>query len=252
MPIDGATTRFVGIDFSDLPWSEAVARVAAASCAPVFATVVTPNVDHVVRLEQLGTSLIGNQYRAASEDADFCFCDSRVLQRLARLRGTRLSLVPGSDLTTELFAHHISSICRIAIIGGDADMLENLKARHPDLQVVQHIPPMGMVDDHVAMDEAAHFIAKSNANYTFIAVGSPQGEILAARARALGASRGVALSVGASIEFITGRQTRAPWLLQKLGLEWAYRLATNPKRLWRRYLVDGPRIFAIVMRSPAR
>lgn len=252
MPIEGATTRFVGVNFSRLGWDDAVAQVMRAADAMRFTTVVTPNVDHIVRMDQLGESELGQRTRAAVADADLCFCDSRVLARLARMRATTLAVVPGSDMTAAIFANGLKSGERIAIIGGDSDTIGDLKKTYPSVQVAQHIPPMAMVTNDTAMDAAARFIVEADCRFTFVAVGSPQGEILLHRARQLGAKRGVALSIGASIDFLTGRQTRAPRLVQKLGFEWAFRLLTEPKRLWRRYLVDGPRIFAIVWRGGDR
>jgi exopolysaccharide biosynthesis WecB/TagA/CpsF family protein len=56
------------------------------------------------------------------------------------------------------------------------------------------------------------------------------------------------MCVGAALEFLVGRQSRAPRAMRFLGLEWAHRLAMNPGRLWRRYLVEGPRIFLLTYR----
>jgi N-acetylglucosaminyldiphosphoundecaprenol N-acetyl-beta-D-mannosaminyltransferase len=251
MPIEGATTRFVGVDFSRLGWDDAVAQVMRSADAAHFTTVVTPNVDHIVRMDRLGGSKLGQRTRAAVADADLCFCDSRVLARLAQMRATTLAVV-ASDLTAAIFANGLNSGERIAIIGGDSNTVADLKRTYPVVQVTQHIPPMAMVTNDTAMDAAARFIVEAECRFIFVAVGSPQGEILLHRARQLGAKRGVALSIGASIDFLTGRQTRAPRLVQKLGFEWAFRLLTEPKRLWRRYLVDGPRIFAIVLRGGDR
>jgi N-acetylglucosaminyldiphosphoundecaprenol N-acetyl-beta-D-mannosaminyltransferase len=248
MPIEGATTRFVGVDFSTLGWTEVVAKIVGAAHAPGFTSVVTPNVDHIVRMDRLGDAPLGQRYRQALSDSDYCLCDSRILSRLARLRGVALPVVPGSDLTASIFNDQLTSGDRIAVVGGDDRTIAAISKSYPGIDVVQHIPPMGMVNDARAIDEAAAFIRDADCPYVFVAVGSPQGEILCHRARQLGANHGVALSIGASIDFLTGRQKRAPRVLQKLGLEWAHRLLSNPKRLWRRYLVDGPRIFAIVMR----
>ena len=252
MPIDDATTRFVGVDFTNADWTDAVARIVAAADLATFTTVITPNVDHIVRLDQLGDTPLGRRYHAAIADADYCFCDSRVLAKLAQLRRIKLHVVPGSDLTAAIFADHLSAGENVAIVGGDADTIADLAAAYPQIKVSQHIPPMGMVHNPTAMDAAARFICGSQARFIFIAVGNPQGELLAHRARELGAKRGVALSIGASIDFLTGRRLRAPAVVRKIGFEWAFRLATEPKRLWRRYLVDGPRIFAIVMRKGDR
>lgn len=252
MPIEAATTRFVGVDFSQLGWNDALATVESVADAPRFTSVVTPNVDHIVRMDRLGDSALGKRTRAAVADADYRFCDSRVLARLAQIRGTTLAVVPGSNLTATIFAKILAPDERIAIVGGDGETVSDLKRVYPSLKITQHLPPMAMVNNAEAMDAAAHFIIDADCRFIFVAVGSPQGEILLHRARQLGAKRGVALSIGASIDFLTGRQTRAPRLVQTLGFEWAFRLLSEPKRLWRRYLVDGPRIFAIVMRGGDR
>jgi N-acetylglucosaminyldiphosphoundecaprenol N-acetyl-beta-D-mannosaminyltransferase len=248
MPIERATTRFAGVDFHPLHWSQAVAAITGAAARDEALSIVTPNVDHIVRMDRLGSDPLGQRYRAAIRDADLCLCDSRIVSRLARLRGVDLPVVPGSDMTATLFGEHIHVGDRIAIVGGDAETIALLQSTHPGVDFIQHIPPMGMLKNDAAMDAAARFITATPAKYTFVAVGSPQGEILLQRARALGANTGVLLSIGASIDFVTGRLQRAPRWMQKLGIEWAHRLFSEPKRLWRRYLVDGPRIFAIVMR----
>ena len=78
-----------------------------------------------------------------------------------------------------------------------------------------------------------------------LAVGAPQQELLAHEMRASGRVRGTGLCIGAGIDFLVGAQSRAPRLVQRAHLEWAWRLAREPRRLWRRYLVDGPAIFPI-------
>jgi N-acetylglucosaminyldiphosphoundecaprenol N-acetyl-beta-D-mannosaminyltransferase len=248
MPIEAATTRFAGVDFHPLHWSQAVAAITGAAARGEPLSIVTPNVDHIVRMDRLGDAPLGQRYRAAIRDADLCLCDSRIVSRLARLRGVDLPVVPGSDLTANLFREHIHAGDRIAIVGGDEETIALLKTSHAGVEFIHHIPPMGMLNNDAAMDAAARFISETSAKFSFVAVGSPQGEILVQRARTLGTNTGVILSIGASIDFVTGRLQRAPRWMQKLGIEWAHRLFSEPKRLWRRYLVDGPRIFAIVMR----
>jgi exopolysaccharide biosynthesis WecB/TagA/CpsF family protein len=78
-------------------------------------------------------------------------------------------------------------------------------------------------------------------------VGCPAQELIAGEIGRLGRTRGIALCVGASIDFVIGRRPRAPKWLQRCGLEWAYRLVSEPRRLWRRYLVESPRIFGIFL-----
>jgi exopolysaccharide biosynthesis WecB/TagA/CpsF family protein len=104
---------------------------------------------------------------------------------------------------------------------------------------------MGLRHDRVARQAAADFIAHSKCRFTFLAVGSPQQELIAAQVTG---ATGFGLCIGAALEFLTGDQVRAPRAFQKTGMEWAYRLASNPRRLWRRYLIEGPKIFRLASR----
>ena len=106
---------------------------------------------------------------------------------------------------------------------------------------------MGLRTNAAARSEAAAFLASAKARFGFVTVGSPQQEMIACEAAEGPGAGGIALCIGAGLEFLTGDQKRAPRQLQMAGLEWAHRLATNPRRLWRRYLVEGPRIFAIYL-----
>ena len=96
------------------------------------------------------------------------------------------------------------------------------------------------------MKAAEDFVCAQDTGIILFATGAPQSEILAHRCLERSEASGVGLCIGASIDFLLGDQNRAPKWMQRLGLEWAHRLASNPARLWRRYLVEGPRIFLIV------
>ena len=80
-----------------------------------------------------------------------------------------------------------------------------------------------------------------------LAIGSPQQELFAQALLRRGRCWGVALCIGAGLEFLVGARRRAPVPVQRLGLEWAYRLLSEPRRMWRRYLVDGPRILPLFL-----
>ena len=94
---------------------------------------------------------------------------------------------------------------------------------------------MGLRGNAEARSDAAAFLASAKARFGFITVGSPQQEMIANEAREMPGAGGVVLCVGAGLEFLTGDQQRAPRPLQRLGLEWAYRLYQEPARLARRY-----------------
>ena len=237
---------FLDVAFDVLLPAELASQIEAISSDSPFQYLVTPNVDHLVRLHRRGADVRG--LAEAYRRADLCICDSKVLARLAKWRGVALPVVPGSDLTASLFESAIKDGDRIAIVGGDAAMLNDLRARYPKVRFAQHCPPMGLMRDPAARRAAAEFIAAEQARFTFICVGSPQQELIAAEASRIEGGRGMAFCVGAALEFVTGRTKRAPRLARRLGLEWAHRLVTDPRRLWRRYLVEGPAIFLLAFR----
>ena len=232
---------FLDLSFDRLTFKQVKSRLRATTAAAPFSYIVTPNVDHMVRLHR------EPELRPLYEAADLCLCDSRVLRLLARLSGIELPLVAGSDLSADLFEKVIKPGDRIAVIGATPEFLERLRGRYPSVEFLHHVPPMGLRKNAKARHKAAQFLASAEARFAFITVGSPQQEMIASETRQLPGAGGVALCVGAGLEFLTGDQKRAPHGFQRLGLEWAHRLATNPRRLWRRYLVEGPRIFPIYL-----
>lgn len=246
MPTPTDRVAFIDVAYDPLTFADVAERLATVSQETPYGYLVTPNVDHVVRLENSTESL--PQLRSIYAAADLCVCDSRILSALGRMQGLHLPVVPGSDLTKYLLDEVVRPGERIAVVGGDDVLLSKLRARYPGVDFVQHVPPMGLLRDPGARREAASFIARQQARFTFIAVGSPQQELIAAEVRDQPDARGMALCIGAALEFVTGQKARAPLLLQRLGLEWAHRLASAPRQMWRRYLVEGPRIFAMAAR----
>jgi exopolysaccharide biosynthesis WecB/TagA/CpsF family protein len=156
---------------------------------------------------------------------------------------------PGSDVTERLFSEVIAGDDIVVLIGGSAAQACQLAQRYR-LQRLRHFnPPMGFVRDPEAIEACLRFIeAQSPFRFCFLAVGCPQQELLAQQLKTRGHARGLALCIGASINFLTGIERRAPRWMQSAGLEWLYRVARDPGRLARRYLVRGPRIFALLQR----
>ena len=237
MPTDRA--EFLDLHFDRLTFSQVKGRLRTATAETPFSYIVTPNVDHMVRLNR------EPELRPLYDAARLCLCDSRILRLLARLTGINLPLVAGSDLSASLFEGVIEPGDRVAIVGATPEFLNRLRARYPALEFLHHAPPMGLRSDARARHEAAEFLASAKARFGFITVGSPQQEMIANEAGRLPGASGTALCVGAGLEFLTGDQRRAPRVLQRIGLEWSHRLVTNPSRMWRRYLIQGPRIFPI-------
>lgn len=239
-----ARIGYLGLDFDPLTLDAVVAALDARPPDARFAYLVTPNVDHIVRLHALPDAdrdRVWDAYR----QADWCTCDSRIVAALARRDGVDLPLAPGSDLTRILLGETVRAGDRIAIVGGSMTTIRAIRAKLPGVEIVHHDPPMGMRNDPAAMAAAAAFVATERARFSFLAVGSPQQELLAHAIAARGDAVGVGLCIGAAVEFVAGERRRAPVRIQRLGLEWAFRLLSEPTKLWRRYLVTGPRIFRL-------
>jgi len=219
--------------------------VAATYGQDRFGYVVTPNVDHLIRYYEDAS------FRAHYRAAEFILMDSRFAARLVYLlKGVRLPVCTGSDLTAHLLAKVIQPNDRIVMVGGDADQARQIAARYGLTNLKHHNPPMGFIHDPAAVETCLDFVEQSGPfRFCFLAVGSPQQEVIAQALKARGLARGLALCIGASLNFITGHEKRAPLWMQKLALEWLYRLLQNPRRLARRYLVRGSRIFGLLRRS---
>jgi len=235
--------RILGLGFDQLNRDLVAAYLRAWPLDGPYGYVTTPNVDHLVRLRTERHTI---EVEEAYAQSDLTLCDSKVMGLLSRFYGVHLEVSAGSDVTADLLEGMVGSTDSVVIIGGGTDTLPALAARFGLGNLRQHIPPMGLLHNEAALDAAARFIVANPARFVFIAVGSPQQEIIALRAKKMGATCGIALCVGASLDYLTGRSQRAPWLLQALALEWLYRLIREPRRLWRRYLVRSPRIFALM------
>lgn len=239
--------HFLGIDFANMSYPQVADELERLVHSGDFSYIVTPNVDHVVQLYEGEDPAIAGAFREAYRNAGLRLCDSRVLQLLARIRGVQLDVVTGSDLTAYLFTQGCLDGRRIAVIGGDKSLVDELRSRYPAIEITQHQPPMGIINDPAACAQVVDFVSQRSCDYIFFAIGAPQSEIIAYQCLANGTARGVALCIGASIEFLLGRKARAPLWMQRAKLEWAFRLLSEPRRLWRRYLVVGPRVFRLAL-----
>jgi exopolysaccharide biosynthesis WecB/TagA/CpsF family protein len=218
-----------------------------------YGYVTTPNVDGLIRLHD------SESFRASYARAAYVLLDSRVASFLMRLvHGVRVPVCPGSDLTAALFQHVIGPEDRVVIVGSTEEQVQMLRARFGLKHLLHHNPPMGFINDPAAVEACLQFVEScSPFRFCLVAVGDPQGVIISHQLIERGKARGLALAIGASIDFMTGKQRRAPVWMQRAGLEWLHRLLSNPRRLARRYLVRCPRFLVqvfksrIVLRQPA-
>lgn len=246
------TVRFHTVEMLDEPMEEVIRlleEMKSYSCGYV----VTPNVDHVRLLDEGNTD-----FQSAYKDATLRVCDSRVIRLVSIFLSNQVvrNVIPGSDLTKELFQLDWFKGSRIGIIGPTADVGELLKQKFELKSIFVHTPPMGFIHSEDSIDACINFALESDLDYLLIAVGCPQGEILAHRifkkSKSSPMTIKASLCIGASIDFLVGRQKRAPYILQIAQLEWLFRLAMNYQRLKVRYKKDFLWLLKYVARAKLR
>jgi len=230
------------IDDLDLP---GFLEVAAEFGVERYGFVVTPNVDHLIRCHE------DPSYHSLYRSATYVLLDSRFAAHLLRvIKGLRLPVCPGSDAFPGLLEKVIDPADRLILIGGSSQQAEMLARDYGLRDLHHHNPPMGFINDPAAVRECLEFIeAASPFRFCFLAVGAPQQERIAHQLMVRGRARGLALCLGASLNFVTGAETRAPVWMRRIGSEWLSRLMQDPTRLGKRSLIRGPRIFSHLRRA---
>jgi len=210
--------------------------------------VFTPNVDHVVLAEQ------DQRFRSAYEQVSLSLVDGTPVLWASRILGRSLpGKVSGSDLVVPLMERAAARGWRVFLLGGGPGSAETaaerLRAQFPALTIVGVDAPR--VDISAPLDErraVAARVALSKPDLVLVALGSPKQEIFCAETRDV-VQPAVMVGVGAGIDFIAGVARRAPPWISKIGFEWLYRLAHEPRRLAGRYLVRDPQFFLILLRE---
>jgi N-acetylglucosaminyldiphosphoundecaprenol N-acetyl-beta-D-mannosaminyltransferase len=211
--------------------------------------VVTPNVDHVVMLEH------HEGLRRAYEDADVVLADGMPVVLASRLLGRPLpERVTGADLTVALFdASEYRGPLRVFLLGAGPGVAEQaaakIHARWPNVQVTgTYSPPMGFEKDSAENEKILALIAAASPDVLVVGLGAPKQELWV-HAHQHRIEAAVALCVGATIDFLAEHKSRAPLWMQKSGLEWLHRVATEPRRLIKRYAKDAWRFPQLVYRE---
>ncbi len=209
-----------------------IVRMAQKSEVPRI--VCTANLDH------LATAQSDPEFMSIYEHADFVVADGMPLIWLSRFTNCKLrERVAGSDLFWELGRASASTGVRLYFLGGHPGAAEKaaevLVKEHPGAQIVgTYCPPNGTLDDKAELASIRQRIADAEPDVLLVGFGSPKQEKwIASYKDMLGVP--VSIGVGGSFDMAAGVVKRAPLWMQLTGLEWAFRLIQEPKRLWHRY-----------------
>lgn len=244
-----ARVELFGVQIDPLRMDEAVGQVLtwARGNDTRCRFVVTPNVDHVVMLQH------HQGLRAAYHDAGLVLVDGAPVLWSARLLSREVpERVAGSDLVPALFdAVPDDSPLRVFLLGAGPGVAEraaaNIERTWPGVTIAgTYSPPLGFERNEAENAAILARIAEAKPDVLVVGLGAPKQELWVHQHRDKLAAK-VALCVGATIDFLAGEKSRAPRWMQRAGLEWFYRVASEPKRLAARYARDAwifPRLLA--------
>ena len=189
------------------------------------------------------------EFKTITNQADLVTPDGMPLVWGLKLLGYReATRVYGPDLTPIVLQKAMENRIPVGFYGGSSTaVLERLQTvisqRFPALQIAYAFSPPFRPLTSVEDGEVVSAINRSGARILFIGLSSPKQDFWMAAHR--GRVQAVMLGVGAAFDFLSGTKSQAPRWMMRSGLEWLYRLATEPRRLWKRYLKHNPRFVVL-------
>lgn len=228
--------ELLGVPISAVDLPRAVAHVVELTRRPGAAYVCVRDVNGVMACQSDAALL------AIHRNAALVTPDGMPVVWWGRRQGLPVDRVYGPDLMRALCAHRREPPLRHFLCGGEDGVAQllarSLEGAFPGIDIVgTHTPPFRPLDD-AERRALADEITRSGADIIWIGLSSPKQERFMAELAPL-LPRGVMIGVGAAFDFLSGRKPQAPRWIQRSGFEWLFRLVTEPRRLWRRYLVNN-------------
>jgi exopolysaccharide biosynthesis WecB/TagA/CpsF family protein len=232
---------------STLPLAETAALICHNAGSAEAQNVFTMNLDHIVKLRN------DSRFRAVYRRAGLITPDGFPVVIACRLQGKRANRVTGSDLIAPISAEAARSGKSIYLFGSDLQVLTKasrvLRERNPSLAIAgMFAPPQGFDPTSQDASRCIATIGSSGADLCFVALGAPKQEVFSDHGKSLLPNVSF-VCIGAGLDFIAGAQVRAPLWMQRYGLEWLWRAASNPHRLLYRYLLCIGAVPGLLARS---
>lgn len=213
--------------------------------------VFTANVDHLVKLQT------DKDFFQVYGSADYKLCDSKILYYASKFLGTPIKeKISGSDLFPAFYHYHkADSEVKIFLLGAGTGVaklaqkqINNKVGRN--IIVGAHSPSYGFENNVQECDRIIEKINSSGATVLAVGVGSPKQEKWICKYKDKLPNIQIFFAIGATIDFEAGKVKRSPKWMSNAGLEWLYRMMLEPKRLWKRYLVDDlPFLWLIIQQK---
>lgn len=239
--------KFLNTEVDNLTMNEAVQKIEQLILSKKPSYVVTPNVDHIVKLET------DKEFQQVYKEADLILTDGMPLIWISKLKNNPIKeKVSGSDLFPEVCKLAANKGYKVFLLGAAEGVAvkaaENLKAKYKGLNIAgTYSPSYGFEKKEDEIQQIIKMINEVKPDVLAVGLGAPKQEKFLYNYRNQ-LNVPVALAIGASIDFEAGNIDRAPEWMQRSGLEWFYRLCKEPKRMFKRYLVDDMKIFRLVFK----
>jgi len=235
--------KILNVELDNLSQAEMLAQLKEG-------VVFTPNVDHLMRLQW--DRAFWEVYQAAT----FKVCDSKIILYAATWLGTPLKAkLSGSDFFPAFYTYHRDNPdIRIFLLGAAPGVAKQAQANinakvGREIIVGAHSPSFGFEQDAAECEALIDLVNRSGATVLAVGVGAPKQEMFICRYRQRLPQVKIFLAIGATIDFEAGNVKRSPKWMSEVGLEWLYRLLAEPKRLWKRYLIDNPPFLWLVLKQ---
>ena len=239
-----ARIKFMNTDIDNLTMAETLNEIDKLIQKKNCSYVVTPNVDHIVRLEK------DEELQKVYKNASLILTDGKPLIWISKWYKTPIKeKISGSDLfprVCQLAANKNYTMYLLGAAEGVADpAARNLMKKYPGLNIVgTYSPPFGFEKNEQEMNKIKTQIQDVHPDILIVGLGCPKQEkFMYYNCKELGVP--ISFGLGASIDFEAGNIKRAPKWMSNHGLEWLYRFLKEPKRLFKRYFVDDLKIIQV-------
>lgn len=236
--------KFLNTEIDNLTMDESIRAIDKLVQNRKPSYVVTPNVDHIVKLDS------DEEFRNVYKNADLILTDGMPLIWISKLKKTPIKeKVSGSDLFPKVCELAAQKGYRVFLLGAAdgvaAKAAKNLQEKYENLRIAgTYSPKYGFEKDKKEIEKIISIVKLAKPDILAVGLGAPKQEKFIYKFKDK-LNVPVSLAIGASIDFEAGNIERAPRWMQKCGLEWLYRLCKEPKRMYKRYLIDDLKIVKI-------
>lgn len=243
--------RIAGVCIDNVEMTEALNIIETFIADKRTEHIMTPNIDHIVKLQH------DVEFKAVYDSSALVLADGMPILWASRFLGTPLKeKISGSDIFPRICKLAAQNGYRLFLLGGRPGAVDKakvvLKQWFQNIQIVgTYCPSLKFENDEVENSKIVSMICATKPDILFVGLGAPKQEKWIYKYKARYQSP-VSVGIGVTFEFVAGIVSRAPIWMQKIGFEWLWRLIQEPRRLWKRYLIDDAVFFWLILKQRFR